>query len=111
MFEEIRQQVRETGRQGEGVDSRQGVLCSVCMCLGGGEVEPLPLGKLRDRSQGEGWAFLAAACMHATMGMMLRCVCGVCEQVDDEMRCLLSNLKAMVAAEAAAKSGEACCPF
>lgn len=28
-------------------------------------------------------------------------------QVDDEMRCLLDNLKAMVAAEAAAKSGGA----
>lgn len=28
-------------------------------------------------------------------------------QVDDEMRCLLANLKAMVAAEAAAKSGVA----
>jgi hypothetical protein len=27
------------------------------------------------------------------------------QQVDDEMRCLLANLKAMVAAEAAAKSG------
>lgn len=30
------------------------------------------------------------------------------QQVDDEMRCLLANLKAMVAAEAAAKSGECC---
>lgn len=31
-----------------------------------------------------------------------------CCQVDEEMRCLLANLKAMVAAEAAAKLGEAC---
>lgn len=47
---------------------------------------------------------------HLIMHLLCCCCCLLLwngnNQVDDEMRCLLSNLKAMVAAEAAAKLGE-----
>jgi len=56
------------------------------------------------RSPYSGWIkSTVTAC--TVMGCVCVFVCML--QVDDEMRCLLDNLKAMVAAEAAAKSGGA----